>query len=137
MKKNIKYNKIEIENEAVLSANNGRITEVLGQFILDRAEDISHSAFVTNGNNELRQALTDDAVMRVCDKFLDYYVEGKSAANLIISMIYSTMTNKIVSLKWRDVYGSRIKGNVMVYEDGEIKKKLIRYIKDDYSSQKL
>jgi hypothetical protein len=137
LKKNIKYNKAEIENEARLSLERGRLTEALGRFILDRAEDVSYSAFITNGNNELRQALTDDAVMRVCDKFLDYYVEGKSAANLIISMIYSTMTNKIVSLKWRDVYGSRIKGNVMVYEDGEIKKKLVRYVKDDYASKKL
>ena len=137
MKKNIKYNKTEIENEALISVDQGRMTNVLGKFVLDRAEDISHSAFVTNGNSELRQSLVDEAVMRVCDKFLDYYKPNGSAANLIISMIYSTMTNKIVSLKWRDVYGSRIKGNVMVYEDGEIKKKLIRYVKDDYNSQKL
>jgi hypothetical protein len=137
LKKNIKYNKAEIEDEARISVDLNRITESLGRFILDRAEDISYSAFVTNGNGELRQALIDDAVMRVCDKFLDYYVEGKSAANLIISMIYSTMTNKIVSLKWRDVYGARIKGNIMVYEDGEVKKKLVRYIKDDYNSKKL
>jgi hypothetical protein len=25
----------------------------------------------------------------------------------------------------------------MVYEDGEVKKKLVRYIKDDYNSKKL
>lgn len=137
MKKTLKYSKEEIENEAKISAERGAITNDLGKFILDRAEDISHSAFVTNGNNELRQSLVDEAVMRVCFKFLDYYKPKGSAANLIISMIYSTMTNKIVSLKWRDVYGSRIKGNVMVYEDGEIKKKLVRYVKDDFSSRKL
>ena len=75
--------------------------------------------------------------MRVCFKFLDYYKEGKSAANLIITMIYSTMTNKIVSLKWRDVYGERRKGNVVVIEDGERKNKLVRYIRDEYLSEKL
>lgn len=137
MKKNIKYNKIEIESEAVASASQGRITEALGLFILERAEEISNFAFVTNGNQELRQSLIDEAVMRVCDKFLLYYKEGKSAANLIISMIYSTMTNKIVSLKWRDVYGERRKGNVCVIENGEKKFKLMKYTRDEYISQQL
>lgn len=121
----------------MISAQQGYITEHLGKFILERAQEISVFAFVTNGNEELRQSLIDEAVMRVCIKFLDYYKEGKSAANLIISMIYSTMTNKIVSLKWRDVYGARIKGNVRVYEDGEYKNKLVRYVRDDFNSQKL
>lgn len=136
MKKN-KYDKKLIEQEAILSVQQGAITNVLGKFILDRAEDISHFAFVTNGNEELRQSLIDEAVMRVCYKFLDYYKEGKSAANLIITMIYSTMTNKIVSLKWRDVYGERRKGNVVVIEDGERKNKLVRYIRDEYLSERL
>lgn len=121
----------------MISAQQGYITEHLGKFILERAQEISVFAFVTNGNEELRQSLIDEAVMRVCIKFLDYYKEGKSAANLIISMIYSTMTNKIVSLKWRDVYGTRIKGNVRVYEEGEYKNKLVRYVRDDFNSQKL
>ena len=47
------------------------------------------------------------------------------------------MTNKIVSLKWRDVYGQRIKGKVLVVENGEAKYKLIRYIKDEQISKKL
>lgn len=132
-----KYNKEAIENEAIASAAKGQITNSLGKFILQRAEEISHFAFITNGNEELRQSLIDEAVMRVCLKFLDYYKPEKSAANLIISMIYSTMTNKIVSLKWRDVYGQRIKGKVLVVENGEAKYKLIRYIKDEQISKEL
>lgn len=104
---------------------------------MDRASEISNFAFVTNGNEELRQSLVDEAVMRVCDKFLHYYQEGKCAASLIIGMIKTTMINKIVSLKWRDVYGQRIKGNVIVIEEGERKNKLMKYTRDEYLSQKL
>jgi|TARA_B110000908_G_scaffold67411_1_gene81463 hypothetical protein len=132
-----KYNKEKIEIEAKASAEQGYITNDLGSFILNRSRDISHFAFITNGNEELRQSLIDEAVMRVCLKFLDYYKPEKSAANLIISMIYSTMTNKIVSLKWRDVYGQRIKGRVLVIENGEAKYKLVRYIKDEQISKEL
>lgn len=120
-----------------MSSSRGEITNILGKFILERAAEISNFSFVTNGNEELRQSLVDEAVMRVCMKFLDYYKEGGSAANLIISMIYSTMTNKIVSLKWRDVYGERRKGNVCVIENGERKVKLMRYTRDEYISRKL
>ena len=137
MKKNNKYDKAKIEAEAKLSAQQGRLTEPLGRFILDRASEISNYAFITNGNEELRQSLVDEAVMRVCDKFLHYYVEGKCAASLIIGMIKTTMINKIVSLKWRDVYGQRIKGNVCVIENGEKKFKLMKYTRDEYLSQKL
>jgi ribosomal protein L21E len=133
----MKYDKAEIEREAIASADQGLITEPLGRFILDRANEISNHAFITNGNQELRQALIDEAVMRVCDKFLFYYVEGKCAASLIIGMINTTMINKINSLKWRDVYGMRTKGYVMVVENGHQVKKLVRYIKDDYLSEKL
>lgn len=119
------------------SAQQGRLTNELGRFILDRASEISNFAFVTNGNEELRQSLVDEAVMRVCLKFLDYYTEGKSAANLIISMIYSTMTNKIISLKWRDVYGQKIKGPMIMIEEGKQVTRLVRYIRDDYLSEKL
>lgn len=133
----MKYDKAEIEREAIASADQGFITEPLGRFILDRANEISNHAFITNGNQELRQALIDEAVMRVCDKFLFYYVEGKCAASLIIGMINTTMINKINSLKWRDVYGMRTKGYVMAVENGHQVKKLVRYIKDDYLSEKL
>jgi len=132
-----KYDKKIIEQEAKESKIQGYITQDLGKFILDRAKEISGFAFVTNGNKELQQSLVDEAVMRVCEKFLHYYKPDRSAANLIISMIYSTMTNKIISLKWRDVYGQKIKGHMIVIENGEVKRKLIRYIRDDYTSRKL
>tara|TARA_R110000744_G_scaffold137521_2_gene248037 strand:- start:105 stop:518 length:414 start_codon:yes stop_codon:yes gene_type:complete len=137
LKKSIKYNKAEVEQEAIKSLHQGRITNALGKFILERASEISRHGFVTNGSKELNQSLIDEAVMRVCTKFLDYYVEGKSAANLIIGMIYSTMTNKIVSLKWRDIYGTKIKGHMIFIEDGVVVKRLVKYIKDDYLSEKL
>lgn len=132
-----KYDKKIIEEEAKKSKEQGSITQKLGKFILERANEISGFAFVTNGNRELQQSLVDEAVMRVCEKFLHYYKPGKSAANLIISIIYSTMTNKIISLKWRDVYGQKVKGHMIVIENGEVKRKLIRYVKDDFTSRKL
>lgn len=132
-----RYNKDLIENEALISVEQGKLTNKLGKFILDRSKEIAGSAFVTNGDEELKQALIDAAVMRTCVKFLDYYKEGKSAANLIISIIYSTMTNRIVSLKWKDVYGTNIKGNITCVEDGEKVTKLVRYIKDDNISKKM
>lgn len=137
MKKNTRYDKLAIEREAILSAKQGRITEPLGEFILQRAIEIAGSAFVTDGNEELKQSLIDSAVMRSCEKFLYYYQGGKSAANLIISIIYSTMTNKIVSLNHSDVYGHNIKGYVVSVEDGEKVISLKRYIKDSYLSQQL
>jgi hypothetical protein len=105
-----KYDKELIEKESTLSAKQGKITDVLGRFILARAKEISYYSFITNGNEELRQSLVDEAVMRVCEKFLYYYTPGKSAANLIISIIYSTMNNKIVSLKWKNIYNRRRRG---------------------------
>tara|TARA_R110000796_G_scaffold31365_1_gene83285 strand:+ start:1784 stop:2188 length:405 start_codon:yes stop_codon:yes gene_type:complete len=132
-----RYDKALIEQEAVKSVEQGSLTNELGKFILQRSIEISGSAFVTDGNDELKQALIDAAVMRTCEKFLHYYQSGKSAANLVISIIYSTMTNKIVSLNHSDVYGHNIKGYVISIEDGEKKVKLVRYIKDNYLSEKL
>jgi hypothetical protein len=132
-----RYDKSLIEREAIISVQQGSLTNDLGIFILQRCKEIAASAFVTDGNNELKQALIDAAVMRTCEKFLHYYTEGKSAANLVISIIYSTMTNKIVSLNHSDVYGQNIKGYLTYIEDGESVTKLMRYIKDDYLSEKL
>jgi len=132
-----RYDKSLIEREAILSVKQGSLTNNLGIFILQRCNEIAASAFVTDGNNELKQALIDAAVMRTCEKFLHYYTEGKSAANLVISIIYSTMTNKIVSLNHSDLYGHNIKGYLTYIEDGESVTKLMRYIKDDYLSEKL
>ena len=132
-----KYDKKIIEKEALLSVEQGQLTNALGRFILKRAEEIVNHSFLTNGNNELRQGLVDDAVMRVVEKFFTYYMPGGSAANLIISIIYSTMYNKIKGLNWKDVYGQKIKGNLYIIEDGERKKKLVKYTKDDFLSKKL
>ena len=132
-----RYDKAIIEQEAIRSAQEGRITEELGKFILQRSIEVAGSAFVTDGNEELKQSLIDAAVMRTCEKFLYYYIKNKSAANLIISIIYSTMTNKIVSLNHSDVYGQNIKGYLTYIEEGEAVTKLKRYVKDDYLSEKL
>lgn len=132
-----RYDKAIVEQEAIRSVQQGRITEELGKFILQRSIEVAGSAFVTDGNEELKQALIDAAVMRTCEKFLYYYIKNKSAANLVISIIYSTMTNKIVSLNHSDVYGQNIKGYLTYIEDGEAVTKLMRYIKDDYLSEKL
>jgi hypothetical protein len=132
-----KYDKSVIESEALKSVEQGSITNILGDFILQRCEEIVNYAFITNNDLELRQSLIDDAVMRICEKFLMYYKPEGSAANLIITMIYSTMTNKIVGLKWKDVYGQKIKGNLYTVEKGERVKKLVKYVKDDYLSEKL
>lgn len=132
-----KYDKEAIEAQALLSVQRGQMTESLGKFVLQRAEEIVNYSFVTNGNKELRQGLIDDAVIRVVEKFFDYYEPGGCAANLIISMIYSTMYNKIKGLNWKDVYGQKIKGNIYTIEGGQRTKKLVRYMKDDYLSKKL
>ncbi len=132
-----RYDKEKIELEAKKSVEQGAITNALGKFILRRAEEIVSYSFITHGNKELRQGLVDDAVMRVCEKFLGYYEEDRSAANLIITMIYSTMYNKITGLKWKDVYGQKNKGYIYIVEDGDKVKKLIKYVRDDYLSERL
>ena len=138
MKKKRKYDKEESEFEAILSKEQDRLSEKLGKFTLDRANEIARSSFYTAGNEELVQALVDEGVMRVMEKFLLYYEENKSAANLIITMIYSGMLNKITSLKWSDVYGNNTKGFVVsVDEDGNVSKSLVRYLKDDNISKNL
>ena len=137
MKQNTRYDKLLIEQEAIKSVQQERITEALGEFILQRAIEIAGSAFVTASIDELQQALIDAAIMRTCEKFLHYYKPNKSAANLIISIIYSTMTNKIVSLNHSDVYGHNIKGYVVCIENGEKFTRLQRYVKDSYLSEKL
>lgn len=138
MKKKRKYDKEEIEFEAILSKEKGCISEKLGKFTLDRANEIARSSFYTAGNEELVQALVDEGVMRVMEKFLLYYEENKSAANLIITMIYSGMLNKITSLKWSDVYGNNTKGFVVSVDDeGNVSKSLVRYLKDDNISKNL
>lgn len=133
----MRYDKAEIETEAIKSIEQGRITEPLGKFILDRAGEIANSSFRAPENPELIQVLIDDGVMRCCEKFLHYYRPNESAANLIISMIFSAMYNKMTSLKWSDVYGQKISGKVRIVEDGVVVMKYLRYTKDDNVSKEL
>lgn len=135
--KNAKYDKEAVELQCLLSKTNNRITEPLGRYILDRCNEISSSYFDTKGNAELRQALVDEAVMRICDKFLIYYDEGKSGANLIISMAMSTMLNKIKSMNWSDVYGEKRKSFIYIFDDGQWTRKLMKVNRDDNLSQLL
>jgi len=136
-KKNIRYDKDAVEVQCRLSKENNRITEPLGVFILERCDEIARSYFVTNNDRELAQALVDEAVMRICDKFLVYYDEGKSGANLIISMAMSTMINKIKSLSWSDVYGEKRKSFIYIFDDGQWSKRLLKVTRDDNLSQLL
>jgi hypothetical protein len=135
--KNAKYDKEAVELQCLLSKTNNRITEPLGRYILDRCNEIASSYFDTKGNAELRQALVDEAVMRICDKFLIYYDEGKSGANLIISMAMSTMLNKIKSMNWSDVYGEKRKSFIYIFDDGQWTRKLMKVNRDDNLSQLL
>lgn len=75
--------------------------------------------------------------MRICEKFLEYYKEGKSGANLVIAMAISTMINKIKSLKWADMYGEKQKSYIMFFEDGEWIRRLNKLKRDDNIGQTL
>ena len=133
----MRYDKQEIELEAIKSVKTGRISEALGRFILDRSYEVANSTFKAPDNPELIQSLVDEAVMRCCEKFLHYYRPNESAANLVISMVFSAMYNKMTSLKWSDVYGQKISGKVRIVEDGETVVKYLRYMKDDNISKEL
>jgi|11_taG_2_1085331.scaffolds.fasta_scaffold03764_7 hypothetical protein len=137
LKKKIKYDKDLIEKECLQSKKNGRISEQLGRFILDRCDDVAGAYFDTRGDKELYQSLVDEAVLRICEKFLHYYIEGKCGANLIITMAKSTMLNKIKSLGWSDIYGEKQKSYIEIFEDGAWVRKLEKLKKDDNISQSL
>tara|TARA_R110001606_G_scaffold219342_2_gene367197 strand:+ start:4365 stop:4781 length:417 start_codon:yes stop_codon:yes gene_type:complete len=137
LKKNIKYNKDQIEKECLESKQSGRISEPLGKFILARCDDVAGTYFNTGGDKELHQALVDQAVLRICEKFLHYYKEGKCGANLVITMARSTMLNKIKSLGWSDVYGEKQKSYIDMFIDGAWIRKLEKLKKDDNVSQSL
>mgnify|MGYP003631198135 CR=1 FL=1 len=132
-----RYDKELIELEAIESVKRGRISETLGRFILDRAEEVSAGIFKPD-TQEIHQALVDTAVMRCCEEFLDRYVEGKSAANLIIGMVHSSMLNLLKASKWKDIYGELNKSPMnIVTENGEVKTELIQQQKDDTISRLL
>ena len=130
-----RYDKELIELEAVQSVASGRISETIGQFILDRAEEVSAGVFKPQ-SYELHRVLVDAAVMRCCEEFLDRYEEGKSAANLIISMVHSSMLNRMKATHWKDIYGELNKSPINVITiDGERKVELIQQQRDDTVSR--
>jgi|TARA_R110000744_G_scaffold365639_1_gene474486 hypothetical protein len=130
-----RYDKELIELEAVQSVASGRISETIGQFILDRAEEVSAGVFKPQ-SYELHRVLVDAAVMRCCEEFLDRYEEGKSAANLIISMVHSSMLNRLKATHWKDIYGELNKSPIRVVTlDGEIKTELIQQQRDENISR--
>jgi hypothetical protein len=132
-----RYDKNLIEEEAIKSIRNGRITEPIGQFTLDRAEEISAGIFKPT-SEEFHNALVDYAVLKVCEEFLDKYVEGRSAANLIISMVHSGMIDRIRAARWKDVYGELNKSHVQVVDiEGRRKSELMQTSKDDTISRVL
>jgi len=132
-----RYDKELIESEAIKSVRDGRLSEHIGQFILDRAEEISAGIFKPH-SNEYHIALVDYAVMKVCEDFLDKYVEGRSAANLIISMIHSGMIDRTRATRWKDLYGELNKSHVrVVSQEGQRKSELIQVAKDDTISRLL
>lgn len=133
---NSKYDKNDIEEEAKISKASGVLTEALGRYILDRCNDAVNTFFVVK-DEELKQAMIDEAIMRICEKFLVYYEEERSAANLVIAMAKTTMINKLKSLSWSDTYGQKIKTRAYVFDDGEWVNKLIRSEKDDNISKDL
>ena len=133
---NSRYDKSDIEAEAKISKASGVITEALGKFILDRCYDAVNTFFVVK-DEELRQAMVDEAIMRICEKFLVYYEEDRSAANLVIAMAKTTMINKLKSLSWSDTYGQKVKTRAYVFDNGEWVSKLIRSEKDDNISKEL
>jgi hypothetical protein len=137
LKSKKRYDKELIEIECLKSKKNGRITDPLGVFILDRCREIAESSFNNPRNEELCQVLIDEAVMRICEKFLEYYEEGKSGANLIITMAISTIINKLKSLNWSDMYGEKQKSYIIHFEDGVWVRRLEKLKRDDNISQKL
>ena len=130
-----RYDKALIEVEAVRSVKEGRISETIGQFIIDRSEEISAGVFKPD-TQEIHRALVDAAVMRGCEEFLDRYQEGRSAANLIISMVHTAMLNLVKAFNWKDIYGELNKSYVSVVNiEGEVKSELSQVQRDDTISR--
>ena len=127
----MRYDKNEIEIEAIKSVQNGRITEKLGVFILQRAKEIIESEYNPH-HSEYRQALIDYAVMKVCEEFLERYKSGRCAANLIIGMIHSRSIDRVRATKWKDVYGENNRTYLSYIDgNGERKRSLVGSNKDE------
>ena len=76
--------------------------------------------------------------MRCCEEFLDRYEEGRSAANLIISMIHSSMLNTVKALNHKDLYGELNKSFMTTVDiDGRLLSQLYQVTKDENISRLL
>jgi hypothetical protein len=136
------YDKELLQKEAVGSSEQGRISEKLGEFILELSDFIARSHFEMDGNMELKQALIDSAVMRVCEEFLNRFDPsfsgGSSAATLIYSLIISEMRNRMKATRWKDIYGELNKSHVGVLDlNGEHKSQLMQIKRDETISRLL
>lgn len=125
MQRNSIYDKALLQQEALKSVREGRITDPLGQFVLDISEYIVMAHFSVGDQQQLRQYMVDGAVMRVCEEFLDRFDPefkgGSSAATLIYSLIKGDMLNKMKATKWKDTQGQNTNG-WFYYVDAEGKK---------------
>ena len=112
MQRNSIYDKALLQEEALKSKRDGRITDTLGQFILDISEYIVQAHLSIGDNHALRQYMIDGAVMRVCEEFLDRFDPefkgGSSAATLIYSLVKGDMLNKMKATKWKDTQGQNV-----------------------------
>lgn len=125
MQRNSIYDKALLQEEALKSKRDGRITDTLGQFILDISEYIVQAHLSIGDNHALRQYMIDGAVMRVCEEFLDRFDPdfkgGSSAATLIYSLVKGDMLNKMKATKWKDTQGQNV-NSWFYYVDAEGKK---------------
>ena len=136
------YDKEMLQKEAVKSHKLGRLTEPLGDFILEISDFIARSHFQMDEHRQLKQQLIDSAVMRVCDEFLERFDPefdgGSSAATLIYSLVISEMRNRIKARGWKDEYGQNSKSWVgVVDEDGNRKRVLMQSVRDENISKHL
>jgi hypothetical protein len=125
MQRNSIYDKALLQEEALKSKKDGRITDTLGQFIIDISEYIVQAHLSIGDNHALRQYMIDGAVMRVCEEFLDRFDPefkgGSSAATLIYSLVKGDMLNKMKATKWKDTQGQNV-NSWFYYVDAEGKK---------------
>ena len=135
------YDKELLQKEAIKSHKIGRLTEPLGDFILEISDFIARSHFQMDEHRELGQQLIDSAVLRVCEEFLERFdpeFDDSSAATLIYSLILSQMKNRLKARGWKDDYGQNSKSwTIIVTESGERKKVLTKSIRDENISKYL
>lgn len=134
------YDKELLQVEAIKSSDDGKISEKLGEFILELSDFIARSHFKMDEHRELKQTLIDAAVLRVCEEFLERFNPefqgGSSAATLIYSLVISEMRNRMKAREWKDEYGENSKSFVSIVDiNGQRKTVLMKTSKDDSISE--